>query len=353
MEESIVYVFEEPVVEFDLSEPHYIIEEPLTYDIEIAEERDNMNSSSQGTNKDESSHSVADEENTKQPNDMNDEITTIIIETTTEDITKVKVNEERSVDNNQIELNKCESDIEICSTSKTTSVIDNTLCDSQDKEVLQNSSVVELSAENSECCETSKVSSVSTVSPVKLTHLLYGDDDPVTNTFVTTLSPSLTPKHNLGIVEEQKTSDEYDSPASPRTPILQNASPSVVAPPSMLPSVLNRNKLTPIKKPVMNLNLELPTATEQSPVSMDSNSSSSKDSPGSKISVLGKEQIKKRLQSFSLLKQGIQPIPIKKIINAKQPKIQVQISNEYDENGKKLDEKLVTIRKPPKQGKQY
>ncbi|GLV34963.1 hypothetical protein CBL_09443 [Carabus blaptoides fortunei] len=347
MEESIVYVFEEPVVEFDLSEQHYIIDEPLTYDIEVAEEGDNMNSNfSEGTNKNESSHSGGDEEIAIQPNEIIDASTIIIenVETIVGDTTKVEISEE-SIDNSEIIIDKCESGIELYSTSKKYSVTDNTLSDSNDK-VLQSHSV---SAENSDCCETSEVLSVNTESPVKLAHSLYGDDDPVTNTFVATLSSSLTPKHH-GIVDEQKTSDDYDSPPSPRTPVLQNTSPSVVAPPSMLPSVLNRNKLTPVKKTVTNLNLELPILTEQSSVSADSSSSKDSPLPGSKISVLGKEQIKKRLQSFSLLKQGIQSIPIKKIINVKQPKIQVQISDEYDENGKKLDEKLVTIKKPPKQG---
>lgn len=66
--------------------------------------------------------------------------------------------------------------------------------------------------------------------------------------------------------------------------------------------------------------------------------------------VLGKEQIKKRLQSFSLLKQGINATPIKKII--KQPKVNLRVIDDcrYDENGMKIDEKIV-IKKPSKRGK--
>lgn len=64
--------------------------------------------------------------------------------------------------------------------------------------------------------------------------------------------------------------------------------------------------------------------------------------------LLDKEQIKKRLQSFSLLKQGLQVSPIKKILNkSTQNKKSSFISGEhiYDENGEKTSEKIV-IKKP-------
>lgn len=60
--------------------------------------------------------------------------------------------------------------------------------------------------------------------------------------------------------------------------------------------------------------------------------------------VLGKEQIKRRLQSFSLMKQGFQAVSFKKII--KHPKVITQLSTEdqYDENGEKLNEKHVVTK---------
>lgn len=65
--------------------------------------------------------------------------------------------------------------------------------------------------------------------------------------------------------------------------------------------------------------------------------------------VLGREQIKKRLQSFSLMKQGLSGSPAKKIV--KQPKLNLRMVDDqkFDENGAKVDEKIV-IRKPSKRG---
>lgn len=62
--------------------------------------------------------------------------------------------------------------------------------------------------------------------------------------------------------------------------------------------------------------------------------------------LLAKEQIKKRLQSFSLMKQGIQALPIKKIIKPNKV-LQVVGEASYDENGEKSTEKIF-IKKPPK-----
>lgn len=81
------------------------------------------------------------------------------------------------------------------------------------------------------------------------------------------------------------------------------------------------------------------------------NKSPLKNADGSPKTLLGKEQIKKRLHSFSLLKQGIQAKPLKKL--TKPPKIVRVVGEEcYDENGEKFSEK-VYIKKPSKKGNDY
>lgn len=74
-----------------------------------------------------------------------------------------------------------------------------------------------------------------------------------------------------------------------------------------------------------------------------------KNSDGSPKTLLDREQIKKRLQAYSLMKQGIQALPVKKF--TKPIKMSVQIVGEeiYDENGEKQNEKVV-IKRPSKKG---
>lgn len=70
-----------------------------------------------------------------------------------------------------------------------------------------------------------------------------------------------------------------------------------------------------------------------------------------KTSVLGKEQIKKRLQSFSLMKQGIQAVPIKKALIKNPAKIQIQVQKDaYDEDGNLYEPQIIVVQKPKKQG---
>lgn len=70
-----------------------------------------------------------------------------------------------------------------------------------------------------------------------------------------------------------------------------------------------------------------------------------------KTSVLGKEQIKKRLQSFSLMKQGIQPASIKKPLIKSPAKVQIQVQKDtYDEDGNLYEQQIVMVQKPKKQG---
>lgn len=109
----------------------------------------------------------------------------------------------------------------------------------------------------------------------------------------------------------------------------------------------SEKQTSPVKTPVL-----MPSVIQnklQSPNSPAVNTPSEISSPGKKFPVLGKEQIKKRLQSFSLMKQGINATPIKKILT--KPKVVMQIVGEhtYDENGEKIDEKVI-VKKPPKKG---
>lgn len=108
-----------------------------------------------------------------------------------------------------------------------------------------------------------------------------------------------------------------------------------------------------ILSPMVSQNLELPQNLVPSVIMKLSPTDSPKDTLT--MPVLKKEQIKKRLQSFSLLKQGkmlpsgLQNVPIKKIVK---PKIVTQITT--DETGEERIIKLCETKpQSAKKGKKY
>lgn len=77
----------------------------------------------------------------------------------------------------------------------------------------------------------------------------------------------------------------------------------------------------------------------------DSDSSAARTDTPPKTPVLGVQQAKKRLQAFSLMKQSRMPdSPLKRKVL---PKVVVKTEEVYDENGTRLEEKVV-VKKPPK-----
>lgn len=94
-----------------------------------------------------------------------------------------------------------------------------------------------------------------------------------------------------------------------------------------------------------------PPLPEDDPIKATPNTDNLLNILPAKITVLGKEQAKKRLLAFSSLKQTatLTTLPVlKKLVK---PKVVVEVPEEkYDENGTKLEDKVV-IKKPAKKGK--
>lgn len=288
MENSIVYLFEDPTADYSLDQPEFVIEESLTYDLEPLEA--NLES--------EVIHQV-EVEDTMDSNSSQ--------ETTSQTEENESVNEVQETTSVEISVNHFVNSTSDSDSVKSTSLI-------RDDNV------------HSELKNDSEVSVIES--------LPNPEPDPESS------SQSFEMKDDFDL----KLS-EFQSPKSSRF-----SSKDFGSPLSVNSLKMQDKQLSPLK--------EFHKASPCSEKNLSSSQTDLENSPATsgssvKSSVLGKEQIKKRLQSFSLMKQGIQPVPIKKIIN-KSPKIQVQLqSDTYDELGNKIDEKLVIIKKPPKQGSIY
>lgn len=127
--------------------------------------------------------------------------------------------------------------------------------------------------------------------------------------------------------------------------------PVIESPSSNLPTINTDNlPITPVKTNVWVNNYMTP-----SPNSSENNLPNTDnllDISVPKITLLGKEQAKKRLHAFSVSKQNnlnCSPHPKKKIT---QPKFLLQPNEiQYNENGEKTEAKFILVPKPPRKSK--